>query len=85
MKKPAPGVIIPFYYPDGMCGCDLVSKTRKTAERNATYFGLHLVKQGYVVASCEAYPFNLIPLPVECKDRDDFKLWRLAAVSFAER
>lgn len=85
MKKPAPGVIIPFYYPDGMCGYDLVSKTRKTAERNATYFGLHLVKQGYVVASCEAYPFNLIPLPVECKDRDDFKLWRLAAVSFAER
>ncbi|MDD4870229.1 MAG: prolyl oligopeptidase family serine peptidase [Kiritimatiellae bacterium] len=79
LKKPAPGVIIPFYHPDGMCGYDLANKTRTTAEKNVTYFGLHLVKQGYVVASCEAYPFNLIPLPAECKNRDDFKVWRFAA------
>ena len=79
LKTPAPGVIIPFYHPDGVCGYDLQNKTRKTADRNATYFGLHLVKQGYVVASCEAYPFNLIPLPAECKNRDDFKLWQFAA------
>ena len=85
LKKQAPGVVVPFYYPDGMCGYDLESKTRKTAEKNSTYFGLHLVKQGYVVASCEAYPFNLIPLPAECKDRDDFKLWRFAAEYLKKR
>ena len=80
-----PGVVVPFYDPDRMCGYDLRTRERLGAERNSALFGLHLVKQGYVVAACEAYPFNLVPESKQPANRRDFTIWRMAAAELANR
>jgi hypothetical protein len=80
-----PGVVVPFYDPDRMCGYDLRTRERLGADRNSALFALHLVKQGYVVAACEAYPFNLLPESKQPANRRDFTIWRLAAQELANR
>lgn len=61
---PRPGAIVPFYYPDDMAGYDL--KQRKPIEKGKnTQFGLHLVRQGYVVVCTEAFPYNTVPEPAD--------------------
>ncbi|MFM9017495.1 MAG: hypothetical protein ACKOLZ_08320 [Verrucomicrobiota bacterium] len=60
LRGRAPGVVVPFYDPDRMCGYDLRSKTPLGPERNSAKFGLHLVRQGYVVAAAESYPYNVL-------------------------
>ncbi len=70
--SPRPGAIVPFYNPDAMAGYDL--KQRKPIEeKQNTQFGLHLVRQGYVVVCTEAFPYNTVPEPA------DGSWWQAAA------
>ena len=79
------GVVVPFYDPDRMCGYDLRTKQRLGPERNTAFFGLHLVRQGYVVAAVEAYPFNLLT-PDELKaSKVGMGVWRDAAAKLARQ
>ena len=82
-KRPA--VVTPFYAPDGMCGYDLTAGMPLPQEKKTTFFALHLVRMGYVVAACDAYPFHLVPCPDGCSGRQDFLWWRAAAKEFACR
>lgn len=84
-KAPVAGVVVPFYDPDRMCGYDLKTKAALGPERNTAYFALHLVRQGYVVAACEAYPFNILPPESVTANRGDFKIWQTAAKQLALR
>lgn len=83
LRGRAPGVVVPFYDPDRMCGYDLRTKSPLGPERNSAKFGLHLVRQGYVVAAAESYPYNLLTEQELPKNRADFGVWRLAAAKLA--
>ncbi len=83
LRGRAPGVAVPFYDPDRMCGYDLRSKVPLGPERNSAKFALHLVRQGYVVAAAESYPYNLLTEQELPKNRADFGVWRLAAAKLA--
>ena len=77
------GVVVPFYDPDRMCGYDLKSKQRLDPERNTAFFALHLVRQGYVVAAVEAYPFNLLTPEEQKASKGGMGVWRDAAAKLA--
>ena len=77
------GVVVPFYDPDRMCGYDLRTKQRLGPERNTAFFGLHLVRQGYVVAAVEAYPFNLLTPSEQKASKGGMGVWRDAAAKLA--
>ena len=79
------GVVVPFYDPDRMCGYDLRTKQRLGAERNTAFFGLHLVRQGYVVAAVEAYPFNLLTPDEQKASKGGMGVWRDAAAKLARQ
>ncbi|MFM9000195.1 MAG: dienelactone hydrolase family protein [Opitutia bacterium] len=83
LRGRAPGVVVPFYDPDRMCGHDLRTKSPLGPERNSAKFGLHLVRQGYVVAAAESYPYNLLTAEESPKDRSGFGVWRAAAAKLA--
>ena len=72
---PRPGAIVPFYHPDAMAGVDLVNK-KPIVEAKNVQFGLHLVRQGYVVVCPEAFPFNTVPEPLVNKG---FAWWQEAS------
>ncbi|MBI2297829.1 MAG: acetylxylan esterase, partial [Armatimonadetes bacterium] len=73
--EPLPGAVVPFYHPDPMAGYDLATGERLT-ENQATQFGLHLVLRGFVVACCEAFPYNTVPEP---ESSAGFAWWQAAA------
>ena len=52
---PLPCAVVPFY----QCGVPAGSADGEPDE--ALAFGLHLVRQGFVVACVEAFPYNLLP------------------------
>jgi len=79
------GVVVPFYDPDRMCGYDLRTKQRLGPERNTAFFGLHLVRQGYVVAAVEAYPFNLLTPDEQKASKGGMGVWRDAAAKLARQ
>ena len=79
------GVVVPFYDPDRMCGYDLRTKQRLGPERNTAFFGLHLVRQGYVVAAVEAYPFNLLTTAEQKASKGGMGIWRDAAAKLARQ
>ena len=79
------GVVVPFYDPDRMCGYDLRTKQRLGPERNTAFFGLHLVRQGYVVAAVEAYPFNLLTSAEQAVSKGGMGVWRDAATKLARQ
>ena len=79
LKGKTAGVVVPFYDPDRMCGYDLKTKAKLGPERNTAFFGLHLVQQGYVVASVEAYPFNLLTPAEQAASKGGMGVWRDAA------
>ncbi len=79
------GVVVPFYDPDRMCGYDLRTKQRLGPERNTAFFGLHLVRQGYVVAAVEAYPFNLLTPAEQAASKGGMGVWRDAAAELARQ
>jgi predicted esterase len=79
------GVVVPFYDPDRMCGYDLQTKQRLGPERNTAFFGLHLVRQGYVVAAVEAYPFNLLTPKEQKASKGGMGVWRDAAAKLARQ
>ncbi len=83
LRHRVPGVVVPFYDPDRMCGYDLRSKSPLGPERDSAKFGLHLVRQGYVVAAAESYPYNLLTEEEQPKDRSGFGVWRAAAAKLA--
>lgn len=83
LRGRAPGVVVPFYDPDRMCGYDLRTKLPLGPERGSAMFGLHLVRQGYVVAATESYPYNLLTAEEAPKDRSGFGVWRAAAAKLA--
>lgn len=70
-----PGVVVPYYDPDRMCGYDLKTSERLPAYEKTSCFGLQLVRQGYIVLCVEAYPYNLLP----DSELKDFPLWAAAA------
>lgn len=74
-SSPRPGAIVPFYHPDAMAGYDL-KKRQQIKENTNIQFGLHLVRQGYVVVCTEAFPFNTVPEPV---NNCGFAWWQAAA------
>ncbi|NLC43642.1 MAG: acetylxylan esterase, partial [Clostridiales bacterium] len=74
-SSPRPGAIVPFYHPDTMAGYDLKKRQQIEDEKNIQ-FGLHLVRQGYVVVCTEAFPFNTVPEPV---NNCGFAWWQAAA------
>ncbi len=61
---PRPAAVVPFYHPELMAGFDLHTREPIT-ERPNVHFGRHLVRQGYVVACMEAFPYNTVPEPAE--------------------
>ena len=79
------GVVVPFYDPDRMCGYDLRTKQRLGSERNTAFFGLHLVRQGYVVAAVEAYPFNLLTPDEQKASKGGMGVWRDAAAKLSQQ
>jgi hypothetical protein len=79
------GVVVPFYDPDQMCGYDLRTKQRLGPERNTAFFGLHLVRQGFVVAAVEAYPFNLLTPEEQKASKGGMGVWRDAAAKLARQ
>ena len=79
------GVVVPFYDPDRMCGYDLRTKQRLGPERNTAFFGLHLVRQGYVVAAVEAYAFNLLTTAEQKASKGGMGIWRDAAAKLARQ
>ena len=79
------GVVVPFYDPDRMCGYDLKTKQRLGPERNTAFFALHLVRQGYVVAAVEAYPYNLLTSEEQAASKGGMGLWRDAAAKLARQ
>jgi hypothetical protein len=79
------GVVVPFYDPDRMCGYDLRTKQRLGPERNTAFFGLHLVRQGFVVAAVEAYPFNLLTPDEQKASKGGMGVWRDAAAKLARQ
>jgi hypothetical protein len=79
------GVVVPFYDPDRMCGYDLRTKQRLGPERNTAFFGLHLVRQGYVVAAVEAYPFNLLTPDEQKASKGGMGVWRDAAAKLSRQ
>ena len=79
------GVVVPFYDPDRMCGYDLRTKQRLGPERNTAFFGQHLVRQGYVVAAVEAYPFNLLTPDEQKASKGGMGVWRDAAAKLARQ
>lgn len=76
-----PGIVVPYYDPDRMCGYDLTTHERIPAYEKTSCFGLQLVRQGYVVLCVEAYPFNLLP----DFEREDFAIWQAAAEELHRR
>ena len=80
-----PGVTVPFYHPDAICGYNLNTLEKIRDGKDTIRFGLDLVKRGYAVAAPEAYPFNLIPEPAGCENEYDFKWWHEAARCFNEK
>lgn len=85
LKGRTAGVVVPFYDPDRVCGYDLKTKTKLARDRNATFFGLHLVQQGYVVAAVEAYPFNVLTPAEQAASKGDMGVWRDAAAKLAKQ
>lgn len=79
------GVVVPFYDPDRMCGYDLKTKAKLGPERNTAFFGLHLVRQGFVVAAVEAYPFNLLTPDEQKASKGGMGVWRDAAAKLARQ
>lgn len=73
--KLRPGAIIPFYQPDAMAGYDL-NTGEPILKAEVIQFGLHLVRQGYVVICTQAFPFNTVPEPVA---NEGFAWWQAAA------
>jgi pimeloyl-ACP methyl ester carboxylesterase len=68
-----------------MCGYDLQTKQRLGPERNTAFIGLHLVRQGYVVAAVEAYPFNLLTPEEQKASKGGMGVWRDAAAKLARQ
>ncbi len=85
IRDKRPAVVTPFYSPDGMCGYDLATGAPLPREKETTFFALHLVRLGYVVAACDAYPFHLVSCPEGCGGRQDFLWWRAAAAELRRR
>lgn len=85
LKGRTAGVLVPFYDSDRMCGYDLKTKQRLGPERNTAFFGLHLVRQGYVVAAVEAYPYNLLTPEERAASKGGMGVWRAAAAKLAKQ
>jgi predicted esterase len=79
-SSPRPGAVVPFYHPDPMAGFDLENRER-IVDKLPTQFGLHLVRQGYVVVCTEAFPYNTVPEP---EKHDGLDVWRVAAEKLAK-
>lgn len=79
---PRPGAVIPFYQAEksaGVIRTDDGFALRHDAEDSPEFaraFGLHLVRQGFVVACVESFPFNTVSLP---PSDESFARWQLAA------
>ena len=80
-RHSCPGILIPFYHPDEMCGFHPCDGSLVSAPRPTVLFAFHLVRLGFSVLCSEAYPYNLISRPQEC-DIDEFSWWPCAAKAF---
>lgn len=81
-SAPCPGVLMPFYYPERLAGCELAEPfTPYPPEKQLIAWGTMLVKQGYIVYAPETFHLNL----VREGDRDDFSRWGRAAEALLRR
>lgn len=74
LNRPAkcPGVLMPFYYPERIAGCELDGVFAPyPPEKQLIAWGTMLVKQGYIVYAPETCHLNLVP----DGGRDDFSRW----------
>ena len=78
--SPRPGAIVPYYHPDEMAGYNL-KEHKLILERKNVQFGLHLVRQGYVVVCHEAFPYNTVPDP---ESNEGFAWWKAASKKLLE-
>lgn len=69
LKGNAPGVVVPFYDCDSMCGYDIATHLPLEPKRLEARFGCHLVKLGFVVLCVETFPFNNINDPFTLKKK----------------
>ena len=74
-----PGFVVPFYDADRMCGYDLATKKRMPPGREYAEFGRQLVRQGFVVACVEPYPYNLLADPDGTAQKQGLRWWGRAA------
>jgi hypothetical protein len=80
LDAPAPAVVVPFYFPEGMLGFELDSR-----EALPFYAGiemmLHLVRRGFVAISADAYHLTYRS---STRDRGDFLRWKESATALLE-
>lgn len=74
-RKPVPGVVVPFYYPEAMLGFDPETGEELPKFKDIEML-LHLVRRGYAAVTADAYHLTYMP---SGKDRDDFTRWHDAA------
>jgi len=75
LTKPAPAVLVPFYFPEAMVGFDPV--TGEPLPRfGEVAMMLHLVRRGYITVSADSYHLTYIESE---RDRLDFKRWKDAS------
>ena len=77
-----PGVLMPFYYPERIAGCEFDDAcTPYPPEKQLIAWGRMLVRQGYIVYAPETCHLNL----VHDGPRDDFSRWGRMAQENARR
>ena len=75
LSKPAPAVLVPFYFPEAMVGYDpATGESLPRYEKVAMM--LHLVRRGYITVSADAYHLTYIQSDL---DRMNFGRWREAS------
>ena len=82
LARPAPAVLLPFYYPERIAGIEFDTLERRDCKSESGILGLALVRRGYVVYAPETYHLNL----PKCQlDRDAWPRWAMAAAELRQR
>jgi dienelactone hydrolase len=82
LTRPAPAVLLPFYYPERIAGIEFDTLGRYGQTPESNILGLALVRRGYVVYAPETFHLNL----PKCElDRDAWPRWALAAAELKHR
>ena len=75
LTRPAPAVLVPFYFPEAMVGYDPATG-EKLPRYEEVAMMLHLVRRGYITVSADSYHLTYIQSDLE---RMNFGRWREAS------